>query len=122
VVELLLRTPRAGHLEALLEQGDVDVHTPALCDVEVASALRRLSVAGALPDTRRDEALADYRDLPLTRHGHLALLERVLELGGNFSSYDATYVALAEVLGADLVTADERLGRAVRAHTKLRLA
>jgi predicted nucleic acid-binding protein len=41
----------------------------------------------------------------------------MLELRSNFSTYDACYVALAEALGAEVLTADERLARAVRAHT-----
>jgi len=97
------------------------LHVPALCDVEVASALRRLWMSKALSTERRDQAISDYVDLPLARHGHLALLPRVLDLAPNLSAYDATYAALAEALSADLVTADERLGRALRAHTEVRL-
>jgi predicted nucleic acid-binding protein len=41
----------------------------------------------------------------------------MLDLGGNLSAYDATYVGLAEVMGAELLTADDRLARAVGAHT-----
>ncbi|MEZ5239295.1 MAG: hypothetical protein R2716_10245 [Microthrixaceae bacterium] len=40
------------------------------------------------------------------------LLGRVWELRANLTGYDATYVALAEALGAPLVTADGRLARA----------
>jgi predicted nucleic acid-binding protein len=105
-----------------MADADADVHVPALCDVEVASALRRLWMSEGLSEQRRNEALSDYVDLSLTRHGHLALLPRVLELGANFSAYDGVYVALAEALGAGLVTADERLGRAVETHTGVRLA
>jgi predicted nucleic acid-binding protein len=48
-------------------------------------------------------------------------MPRMLELRSNFSAYDACYVALAELLGADLLTADERLARAVRTHTAVNL-
>lgn len=99
---------------------DADVHVPALCDVEVASALRRLRLSSALSEQRRNEALADYVDLSLSRHGHLALLPRVVELGTNFSAYDGAYVALAEALDAVLVTADERLRSAVENHTAVK--
>jgi len=40
------------------------------------------------------------------------LLGRAWELRYNLSAYDACYVALAEVLGARLVTADQSLVRA----------
>lgn len=122
IVEFLLRTPRADAFERVMADAHADVHVPALCDVEVASALRRMWMSRVLSERRRNEALADYVDLPLSRHGHLAVLPRVLDLGGNFSAYDGVYVALAEALGAHLVTADERLGRAVRAHTGVGLA
>jgi predicted nucleic acid-binding protein len=53
--------------------------------------------------------------------GHAGLLERMLELRANFTAYDATYVALAEELAGGLLTADDRLARAVRSHTNLRV-
>jgi predicted nucleic acid-binding protein len=46
----------------------------------------------------------------------------MLQLRHNFSAYDATYVALAEQLDAELLTADQRLARAVRAHTSVLVA
>ncbi len=95
---------------------------PALCDVEVASALRRLRRSEALSEKRQHEAVSDYVDLPLTRHGHLSLIPRVLELAANFSAYDGIYVGLAEAVAAQLVTADERLARAVETHTEVELA
>jgi predicted nucleic acid-binding protein len=39
-------------------------------------------------------------------------MRRSYELRANVTAYDATYVALAEVLGCDLLTGDSRLGRA----------
>ena len=57
-------------------------------------------------------AVRDLRDLNLTRHAHEPLLDRVWALRDHFSAYDAVYVALAEVLGASLVTCDRRLAHA----------
>jgi predicted nucleic acid-binding protein len=48
----------------------------------------------------------------MIRHSHISVLPRVWSLRDNLTSYDACYVALAERLGAVLVTADGRLARA----------
>lgn len=116
VVEFLLRTPRGATVEAVLTAPDTDLHMPALCDIEVAAVLRRLS-RSVLDAERRSQVLADYADFPLTRHGHLSLLPRILEMRDDFTACDAAYVALAEQLEAGLLTADRRLARAVEAHT-----
>ena len=99
----------------MIESPRNELHAPSLCDVELMSLLRRLLLAGRLGAARAEEALDDHLALPLTRHGHEPLLPRLLELRNNFSAYDATYVALAERLGASLLTADEPLARAVAA-------
>jgi predicted nucleic acid-binding protein len=99
-----------------MRAGGTDLHVPALCDVEVSAALRRGLLAGLLTEDRAQAALADYTDLPLTRHGHQRLLARILSLRANFSADDATYVALAEQLRAPLLTADAALVRAVQTH------
>jgi len=114
LVEYLLRTPRARPVATIVEDAEIDLHVPALCDVEVAAAFRRALLGGAMGAGRTAEAVGDYLDLPLTRHGHESLLVRVLELRENVSAYDATCVALAERLEAALLTADRALARAVR--------
>ncbi|WP_432543995.1 type II toxin-antitoxin system VapC family toxin [Kineococcus sp. SYSU DK002] len=85
---------------------------PEIIDLEVASVLRRTANGGRLPERRADLALNDLVDLPLRRAGHRPLLHRCWELRHTITSYDAAYVALAEVLGVVLVTADARLSRA----------
>ncbi len=90
--------------------------------LEVAAALRRGLLAGQLTATRAAAALEDYLDLPLVRHGHQALLGRVLQLRSNFPAYDGIYVALAEQLNGELLTADDVLAKAVRRQLALGLA
>jgi predicted nucleic acid-binding protein len=119
LVELLLRTPVGRNFEPELADPEVDLHIPALCDVEVVSALRRLLVAGIIDEARAGLALTDLVALPLTRHGHQGLLPRMLRLRHNFSAYDAAYVTLAERLGAGLVTGDGRLATAAGTATSL---
>jgi predicted nucleic acid-binding protein len=114
LAEYLLRSEAAAAMAATITGRDVDLHIPALCDVEVVSALRRALIRGFLSEARAQEALDDFLALPLLRHGHRALLPRCFGLRHVLSPYDATYVALAERLEALLLTGDLRLARAAR--------
>jgi predicted nucleic acid-binding protein len=78
---------------------------PEIVDLEVASVWRR-----TLTDERR--ATLALADLPLRRAPHLPPLPRCWEIRHNLTPYDATYVALAEVLDVALVTAERPLSRA----------
>jgi predicted nucleic acid-binding protein len=112
IVDYLLRTTVA--VDLVIEDRRTDLHLPALCDVEVCAALRRALLERRLTAERCTEALQDYLDLPATRHGHVRLLVRVLQLRANLTAYDASYIALAERLGGALLTTDDRLKRAVQ--------
>jgi predicted nucleic acid-binding protein len=79
---------------------------PALIDVEVVSALRRLETKPQAPTGLADAALGELVSLRVERWPHEPLLERVWQLRHNLTPYEASYVALAERLGATLVTAD----------------
>jgi predicted nucleic acid-binding protein len=85
---------------------------PHLIDLEVTSAWRRLAATGDLDDQRVALALADLRSLPVERVSHVPLVERCWQLRENLTVYDAAYVALAEIMGVVLVTADARLADA----------
>jgi len=85
---------------------------PHLIDVEVLAAWRRLAGTGRLEEQRAELARSDLRSLAIERVPHGPLLERAWELRANLTAYDATYVALAELLDAALVTADEKLAGA----------
>jgi predicted nucleic acid-binding protein len=89
-----------------------EVHAPHLLDVEVTSAIRRWVLSGRLAVEDARSSLRDLRELAIARHGHEPLLDRALDLRDAVSAYDAVYVALAELLGASLLTADTRLARA----------
>ena len=115
-VGYLIGSARAATVRKAVRYPGESLHIPALCDVEVTSALRRLLLRKILSEDRATEALEDYLDLPLVRHGHQNLLARALSFRTNFSAYDAIYVALAERLGATLLTGDEGLARAAENH------
>ena len=122
IVEYLLRTSAAGRIGIIIEDATTDVHVPALCDVEVAASIRRALLQRRITVERAEEAVADYLDLPLLRHGHERLIAQILRRRANFTAYDATYVTLAEELSADLLSADRPLLRAVARHTRVRSA
>ena len=85
---------------------------PELLPFEVANVLRRLRVAGHLS---ADVASLAHRDLLLMRLelvGYEALASRVWALRDNLTCYDASYVSLAETLGAPLATLDIKLSKA----------
>ena len=83
-----------------------------MIDLEVVSAWRRLVAAGHLDDRKATLALADLASLRLERVPHGPLMDRCWELRANLTVYDAAYVALAELMEVDLLTADTRLAAA----------
>lgn len=112
VLEVLLRTPAASALMGRLLDPSQTLHAPHLLDVEVAQVVRRYAASGEIDGERGRMALADLADLPLRRYPHDLLLPRIWELRNNLTAYDAAYVALAEALGAPLLTRDKRLAAA----------
>ena len=119
VVELLLRTPRAHAIEARLFIEPVALHAPHLLDVEVAQVLRRFVARGRMSAARGAASLRLLGVFPLSRHPHQPLLARIWALRANLTAYDASYVALAEALGATLLTTDSRLGTAPGIHARI---
>lgn len=116
---LAARDPAPGLIERLADDGDL--HAPHLVDTEVLHALRRMSMRGEISEERAADARSDFADTALVRYPHQPLSDRVWELRHNLTAYDATFVALAEVLSAPLITCDARLAstRGHEAHVEL---
>lgn len=88
------------------------VAAPHLVDAEVANALRSQVLRGTARDDQARTALDRWARLGISRFAVVGLLGRVWSLRVNLTAYDATYIALAESLGCDLLTADRRLASA----------
>lgn len=85
---------------------------PHLADAEVANALRAQVARGSVAESDARRALDRWAKLGVTHYPAVALLVRIWELRSNVTTYDATYVALAEAAGCALLTADGRLAAA----------
>ena len=91
---------------------------PHLIDAEVGNALRSMVQRGELTDGVGASARLMAERLVHRRHPvRGAIAGRAWQLRHNVSFYDALYVALAESLRCPLITADNRIARAFKAHS-----
>jgi predicted nucleic acid-binding protein len=98
-----------------------ELAAPDLVDVETTAVLRKRWLAGSISDQRFAVAIEDLEDLDLDRYPTLPLMRRAYELRASLTAYDATYVALAELLGCGLLTGDGRLANAPGPRCTIRL-
>ena len=92
----------------------VDLAAPSLLPYEV---LNTLKYSAALGEDELKEIMKALEDLQITLHPlEGAYASRAIEVAmrKGITVYDASYVALAEILQATLYTADERLIRKTR--------
>jgi predicted nucleic acid-binding protein len=103
-------------------EGRVQIAVPALLYYEVANIL--LFGRSRLPSGEAAEALSDFFALPLMvvpPAPETADVAMRLASQYQLSYYDASYVALAETLECELITADQRLVRRTGAAGRVRL-
>jgi predicted nucleic acid-binding protein len=89
------------------------LQVPAIFGAEATSALRSLVMRGELSPIRAAAAVEQIRVTRTIQYPFEPFSRRVWELRANLTVYDAWYVAVAEWVATDLVTADERLANAV---------
>ncbi len=89
-----------------------ELAAPSLVDFETANILRRHQLAGLISADQSAQAHADLLDMTIERWPYELLAQRAWQLRMNLSIYDASYVALAELLQATLVTLDRGIAGA----------
>jgi predicted nucleic acid-binding protein len=108
VVALLLDSGADGRwVTATLSS--TDFVAPTLLSFEVANIVRRHELAGIVSADQAAQAHADLLDLDVELWPYELVAGRAWELRRNLSSSDASYVALAELIDAPLITLDKRL-------------
>ena len=94
---------------------------PDLVDAETVAVLRKRWIAGTVSGRRFAAAVSDLEQLDLDRYPALPFMRRAYELRADVTAYDAAYIALAEALDCELLTADGRLAKAPGPRCAIRL-
>jgi predicted nucleic acid-binding protein len=111
VVALLADRHRTGDWVASTING-CRLVAPHLVRYEAGNSLRRRLLAGVLGVEEANHAHAALESMRIELWPVGRTSRRAWELRGSVTYYDASYVALAELLDAPLVTLDRRLARA----------
>ena len=112
VVDALVVTGRPGDLGRAELRKLSELPVPAIFTAEVTSALRALVFRKALNPIRAATALTEILSIKTLSYPFEPFARRAWELRDSMSMYDTWYVALAERLDMELVTADKRLADA----------
>ena len=118
-IEWLLQSPSGSRVEARIYSKLESLHAPHLFDLELAQGIRKLAREKAISASRGEQALEDLQRLRIMRYPHSILLRRIWQLRNSLTAYDAAYIALAEQLGAPLITCDARMGAAHGYHARV---
>ncbi len=119
LVNLLVDERWGGGPERVL--GSARLAAPAHFDAEALNAFRGLSRRGNLSDQKAAEARASLFEFPLARMPIEPLAEGAWSLRDNLTMHDALYVALAQVLECELITADRGIAVAPSTGITIRL-
>jgi predicted nucleic acid-binding protein len=106
------RTPPVTDVwDSLLQRGD-QLLGPPLLFIEVTSVLRERLVQNHITNQEAENAFSTFQLLPIARAWPRELHTKAWEIAKALDqrkAYDAHYLALAEIEGCELWTADRRL-------------
>jgi len=97
-----------------------DLAAPSLIAYETANIISRHERVARISSDQAAQAHTDLLDLPIEHWPYELLASRAWQLRHSLSSSDASYVALAELTSATLVTLDRRLAAAPGLHCPVR--
>ncbi len=104
-----------SEIAAMLLDGSFDLQAPRLLVSEIGNMLWRMAVNGSIDEYEAARLAAALLDVPLQwRDDERTCVEAVriaVELG--HPAYDCMYLALASLIGSQVVTADKRFVSAV---------
>lgn len=109
VAALVDSGPHGAWAETVLASGSL--YAPELARVEATNIFRRLERAKLITTPEANAARNDLMQLEVELFPFEPFADRIWELRHNVTSYDAWYVALAEVLKLPLATLDKPLAK-----------
>ncbi len=100
-----------------LIDGKIQLLAPTLLDYEITNALKMSVVRGRINELDAIQALKDYWAYSIERHDFSLIQLLTFQLSNKHqrSVYDATYMALAQSQGIELITGDKKLFNSVAA-------
>lgn len=105
--------------------GPLEAHeliAPPIMQSEAVSGLHEMRYRGEISDTLAEAALGRVSNLPVTVIRHVDLWSRawrISDLLGWAKTYDAEYVALAQLMDCPLLTIDARLAKGAARHARI---
>lgn len=101
----------AGHVLKSIRQGSVEPAVPGLWFYEIANVIVQAHRHKRLTKEQVEEFILEVQNAPVLVYPIHENLPRIAVLASQYSlsAYDAAYLALAESLGCNLLTADDLL-------------
>lgn len=112
LVDALVVAGTTGAAARSVLAGSPVLRAPSILTAEATSAVRSMWSRRDIDTTRARAAVAAIGSVRVESYPFEPFIDRVWELRSNLTVYDAWYVALAESLECELLTADSRLARA----------